>query len=181
MKRFAVSAAVVAAIGAALAGWESGGKLILQPYLDPVGVLTVCDGITGDDVIIGKTYTEAECAALNQKHAREHAESVVRLCGTATLDAPLHVQFAVYHLAYNTGAGAVCGNGSKQTTIKRELTLGNYTAVCDAIEQRYFRAGGKDCRDRSSNCFGIIRRRQWEAAVCRGEVQIDGLTEPARN
>ncbi|STH74213.1 phage lysozome [Escherichia coli] len=31
------------------------------PYKDIVGVWTVCHGHTGKDIMLGKTYTEAEC------------------------------------------------------------------------------------------------------------------------
>lgn len=37
------------------------------PYKDIVGVWTVCHGHTGKDIMLGKTYTEAECKALLNK------------------------------------------------------------------------------------------------------------------
>lgn len=37
------------------------------PYKDIVGVWTVCYGHTGKDIMLGKTYTEAECKALLNK------------------------------------------------------------------------------------------------------------------
>ncbi len=37
------------------------------PYKDIVGVWTVCHGHTGKDIMLGKTYTEAECRALLNK------------------------------------------------------------------------------------------------------------------
>ena len=37
------------------------------PYEDIVGVWTVCHGHTGKDIMLGKTYTEAECKALLNK------------------------------------------------------------------------------------------------------------------
>lgn len=36
------------------------------PYRDVVGVLTVCDGHTGSDIIPGKRYTDKECDALTR-------------------------------------------------------------------------------------------------------------------
>lgn len=38
-----------------------------DPYQDVVGVWTVCYGHTGKDIMLGKTYTEAECRALLNK------------------------------------------------------------------------------------------------------------------
>ncbi|ELC64540.1 lysozyme [Escherichia coli KTE44] len=37
------------------------------PYKDIVGVWTVCHGHTGKDIMLGKTYTKAECKALLNK------------------------------------------------------------------------------------------------------------------
>ncbi len=34
------------------------------PYKDIVGVWTVCHGHTGKDIMLGKTYTKAECKTL---------------------------------------------------------------------------------------------------------------------
>jgi lysozyme len=63
-------------IGAASAGAIAiGGVLITDqegvkytPYLDPVGIPTVCAGVTGPDVVMSKTYTKAECDNLLYKH-----------------------------------------------------------------------------------------------------------------
>lgn len=38
-----------------------------KPYKDIVGVWIVCYGHTGKDIMLGKTYTEAECKALLNK------------------------------------------------------------------------------------------------------------------
>ncbi|MBG3138990.1 glycoside hydrolase family protein, partial [Proteus mirabilis] len=38
-----------------------------EPYRDVAGVLTVCYGHTGNDIIQGKTYTQQECDELLQK------------------------------------------------------------------------------------------------------------------
>ena len=43
-------------------------------YMDIAGVPTVCEGITGPDVIKGKTYTRSECDALLTKHIRWRSE-----------------------------------------------------------------------------------------------------------
>ncbi len=37
------------------------------PYKDIVGVWTVCHGHTGKDIMLGKTYTKAECKTLLNK------------------------------------------------------------------------------------------------------------------
>lgn len=96
-----------------------------QPYRDIVGVLTVCDGITGPDVIPNKTYTDAECNALTIKHVEKH--------GSQLLDC-IHVRITqdMYEglngAAYNFGVGAVC-NGS----IIQRINAGDYEGGCRAI------------------------------------------------
>lgn len=49
-----------------------------KPYRDVAGVLTVCYGHTGPDIIPGKTYTRAECNALLDKDLIPFARSVER-------------------------------------------------------------------------------------------------------
>ncbi|EJX4272210.1 glycoside hydrolase family protein, partial [Salmonella enterica] len=64
------------AIAAAMLGGHDGleGRRYVH-YRDVVGVITVCDGHTGKDIIPGKRYTDAECdALLNQDLARVKAQ-----------------------------------------------------------------------------------------------------------
>lgn len=37
------------------------------PYKDVVGIVTVCDGHTGNDIVWGKYYSDKECDALTRK------------------------------------------------------------------------------------------------------------------
>lgn len=61
-----VAAGSTLAIALVLSNYFEGR--VHKPYLDPVGIPTVCEGITGPDVVWGKTYTDAECDALSIKH-----------------------------------------------------------------------------------------------------------------
>lgn len=72
-------------------------------YRDVVGVLTVCDGHTGSDIIPGKRYTDKECDALTQKDLTRIATQVdphIKVPTTETQRA------AIYSFAYNVGASA---------------------------------------------------------------------------
>jgi lysozyme len=121
-----------------------------QPYLDIVNVITVCDGITGPDVIPSKTYTDAECNALTVKALEAH--------GSQLLDC-IHVRVtqtmfdAFLGLAYNVGVSATC----KSTAI-RLLNAGRYQEACDAM-LKWNRAGGQVVR-------GLTLRRERERAQC---------------
>jgi len=165
---------MVLALAASLGGWE-GRELV--PYRDIGGVWTVCDGITGADVIPGRTYTDAECAALLLPAIEAHMSDVERMCVPNLRELPPHVQFAVGHLAYNVGAGAVCRlRSGKPTTIARNLPAGNIEPACAAIRS-YTRVAGKDCRDPANRCGGIPRRRDFESGVCNGDIVIPGLED----
>ncbi|EAA0680660.1 hypothetical protein DKP45_16275 [Salmonella enterica subsp. diarizonae] len=68
VKRLIAGGAGAIAIAAALLGGHDGleGRRY-EPYRDVVGVLSVCDGHTGKDIVPGKYYTDAECDALLNK------------------------------------------------------------------------------------------------------------------
>ncbi|EJI6591482.1 lysozyme, partial [Salmonella enterica] len=65
VKALLAGGAGAVAIAAAMLGGHDGleGRRY-EPYRDVVGVITVCDGHTGKDIVPGKHYTDAECDAL---------------------------------------------------------------------------------------------------------------------
>lgn len=130
-----------------------------EPYRDIVGVWTVCDGITGPDVIHGKVYTDQECNALTIKNVEKH--------GSELLDC-IHVRItqgmyeALAGWAFNVGTGAAC----KSTAI-RLINQGQFYAGCKDL-LRWNRAGGRVVR-------GLTLRRERESAAC-----IKGTPEHAK-
>lgn len=130
-----------------------------EVYRDIVGIATVCDGITGPDVVPGKTYTDQECNALTIKQVEKH--------GSELLDC-IHVRItqgmyeALAGWAYNVGTGAAC----KSTAI-RLINQGKYYAGCKDL-LRWNRAGGQVVR-------GLTLRRERESAAC-----IKGIPEQAK-
>lgn len=139
--------AVLVAISAWIAPWE-GTKY--TPYRDVVGVLTVCRGITGPEVIEGKTYTEDECRALERPRIAEAWGYVIK-CLPATLSR--NQTIAAASLAYNAGAKAVCGS-----TLHRKAWAGDLPGMCREFDKWVY-AGGKRWR-------GLIRRRAAERQLC---------------
>jgi len=99
---------------AVIVKWE-GQRFV--PYYDPVGVLTVCYGHTGPDVIAGKRYTLAECNALLQ-HDIAVATAMVQRC--LPMPKPDHVQAALISATFNIGPRVVCGS-----TLQRKALAGN--------------------------------------------------------
>ncbi|MDW6309269.1 Ail/Lom family outer membrane beta-barrel protein, partial [Escherichia coli] len=70
------------------------------PYKDIVGVWTVCHGHTGKDIMLGKTYTEAECKALLNKDLATVARQINPYI---KVDIPETTRGALYSFVYNVG------------------------------------------------------------------------------
>ena len=108
------------------------------PYKDIVGVWTVCYGHTGKDIMLGKTYTEAECKALLNKDLA---------------DIPETTRGALYSFVYNVGAG-----NFRTSTLLRKINQGDIKGACDQL-RRWIYAGGKQWK-------GLMTRREIEREVC---------------
>lgn len=121
-----------------------------KPYRDVGGVWTVCNGITGPDVIRGKTYTQAECDALLQKHLKPYAASVER---SVKVPASEYQKAALISFSYNVGVYAF-----EHSTLLKKLNGRDYTGACDELRRWTF-AGGKQWK-------GLMNRREVEHEVC---------------
>lgn len=157
-----IGATVVAALALSL-----GGKLGYEGrrntvYRDLVGIPTVCDGITGPGLVVGKVYTDAECDQLLMSAIYKHQADVSRCIDLNSL--PPNISFAIQHFAYNVGASRFC-----RSTMRKLMARGDFTAGC-AEFRKWTYVGGKDCRRIENRCGGIVRRRDYEQAVCEGRV-----------
>jgi lysozyme len=135
------------ALIASTAYWEG---TEYKPYKDIVGVVTVCNGYTGPDIVPGKTYSKAECDYLLKKELTEHGMGVLK-CTKVPLNQNQYDAYASF--TYNVGVGAYC-----KSTLLRKLNSGDYTGACNEL-LRWNRAGGKEVR-------GLTRRREAERALC---------------
>ncbi|HFV6232506.1 lysozyme [Escherichia coli] len=68
------------------------------PYKDIVGVWTVCHGHTGKDIMLGKTYTKAECKTLLNKDLATVARQINPYI---KVDIPETTRGALYSFVYN--------------------------------------------------------------------------------
>ncbi|UXY14754.1 lysozyme [Chitiniphilus purpureus] len=154
---------VAASVGGALSiavvlqGWfESGDKVYRVPYVDAVGVLTVCDGVTGPEVIKDKLYADAECAALERKHlliAEAAAKRQIRTYSQLNM----WQQAALIDFTYNVGEGNLAGS-----TLKRRFNAGDIYGGCDELLKWVKgRKGGK-----LVTLGGLVDRRQIEHELC---------------
>jgi lysozyme len=120
------------------------------PYKDVVGVITVCDGHTGKDIIPNKRYSDAECDALTKADLERIAKQVNPSIKVKTTETQLA---AIYSFSYNVGANAFINS-----TMLKKLNAGDYAGACDELK-RWVYAGGKKWK-------GLMNRRDVEYEVC---------------
>lgn len=131
--------------GAAL--WEGDRR---DPYWDIVGVLTVCHGYTGPDIVKTKHYTKTECTGLLKKELGAHQAHVLR-CTTVPLSQNQADAFTLF--TYNVGGNAYCSS-----SLLKKLNAGDFIGACNGLLAWSY-AGGKYVQ-------GLNNRRQFEQKIC---------------
>lgn len=119
-------------------------------YRDIVGVVTVCDGHAGSDIVWGKRYTDKECDALTRRDIQRIAAQVDPHIKVPTTETQLA---AIYSFAYNVGATATINS-----TLLKKLNARDYAGACVELK-RWVYAGGQKWK-------GLINRRDVEYQVC---------------
>lgn len=149
-KRLGVGAGVVLAIAASLiTHWEG---VRYTPYRDLGGVLTVCYGHAGADVVQGRAYTQDECDRFLASDMAI-ARAAVKRC----LPMPLlpQIEGALTSAVYNAGPKVVCGS-----TLQKYAQLNDWPRACTELTRwKYI---GREVSP------GLENRRMDEAAVCLG-------------
>ncbi|HIE1448111.1 TPA: lysozyme [Serratia marcescens] len=121
-----------------------------NPYHDVVGVLTVCYGHTGADIIPTKIYTPAECKTMLDKDLVPFSRSVER---SVKVPASEYQKAALISFSYNVGVKAF-----ESSTLLKKLNAGDSSGACDEM-RRWNKAGGKVWK-------GLINRREVEREIC---------------
>ncbi|MBJ9325803.1 lysozyme [Citrobacter amalonaticus] len=121
-----------------------------KPYWDVVGIQTVCYGHTGKDIMLGKTYTEAECKALLNKDLNTVARQINPYI---KVPIPETTRGALYSFVYNVGAG-----NFKTSTLLYKINQGDIKGACEQL-RRWNKAGGVVWK-------GLVTRREIEREVC---------------
>lgn len=120
------------------------------PYYDVAGVLTVCYGTTGSDVIEGKKYTQEECDYFLERDLQKIEQQILPMIKPAL---PEPTKAALYSFTYNVGIGAF-----SRSTLLKKLNAGEMTLACQELK-RWVYAGGQVWK-------GLITRREIEEEVC---------------
>lgn len=144
-----ISAAVLVIAGALVTKWE-GVRYV--PYRDQGGVLTVCWGHTGPDVVAGRRYTKDECEAFKAQDLAI-ANATVKRC----LPMPMlpQIEGALTDATFNVGPRVVCGS-----TLQKRALANDWPGACAALDMwKYI---GRTVS------VGLQNRRADDRAVCEG-------------
>ena len=138
--------------------------LVLHKYRDPVNVLTYCYGETDMKFLLnGKAITKKFCKDLLAARAEGFADKVYAKLRVGVTENTLA---AHTHFAYNIGI-----NGYGRSRTLRLTNAGDMAGGCRAMIG-WYTAGGRDCRIKANNCYGLINRRNEEIDLC-----LKGTTE----
>lgn len=125
-------------------------------YRDPPGILTVCRGHTGADVIKGKTYSLAECDAFMSTDMKA-AVAKVDACVPGL---PVHVLAAFSDAVFNMGPKIACDTA--KSTAARKLKAGDLVGACNELPRwNLANVGGI-----MVPLPGLTKRRGVEKALC---------------
>ena len=151
--------ATALAIAVAIAAPAEG--LRQYAYYDPPGILTVCRGHTGADVVKGRQYSLAECDGLFDKDMLKALAEVER-CAPGLPDP---VKGAFGDAVFNLGDEIVCDQGHSHAA--RLLRAGKLADACNELPKwNKGEIGGVKVP-----LPGLTKRRERERAVC-----LEGLT-----
>ncbi len=125
-------------------------------YRDPPGILTVCVGHTGSDVVAGRKYSLAECNQFLTDDMRT-AIDIVERCAPGLPEKPLA---AFADATFNLGSRLVCD--TKNSTAARLLKAGDIPGACRQLP-RWNRA---TVAGQSVVLPGLTKRRQAEMELC---------------
>lgn len=129
-------------------------------YKDVVGVLTVCAGHTGKDIVVGKVYSNDECKALTIKDAAVAAAGVLKV-SPHLIWHPMQLA-AVISFSYNVGTGTYANS-----TVARLFNAGDFIGACNFLPN-YKYAGGQVWP-------GLVTRRAREKEICLSTLTVNGV------
>lgn len=131
------------------------GSQYLRAYLDLVGKATACDGLTGEGIAPGQSFTEARCATMLESRLADTGQHVMDCTPGLALAIPRrdNVRTAAVSLAYNVGWPTYC-----RSTMRRQINAGQIAASCTSLTW-FNKAGGRVVT-------GLVRRRSREKALC---------------
>lgn len=140
-----LGATAAAAALAIIAPWEGKSN---DPYVDIVGVTTVCYGETRVEM---RRYSDAECQDMLAEAVGDFGAAVLER--NPNLRQHPYPLAAATSLSYNIGKSAYA-----RSTVARRFAAGDLRGGCDAI-LLWNKAGGRVVR-------GLVNRRRAERELC---------------
>ncbi|MFM2254175.1 MAG: hypothetical protein RJB68_2512 [Pseudomonadota bacterium] len=110
--------------------YESSGRHIGTPYIDKLGKgqpLTVCNGVTGPEVVAGRTYSRDDCKRLELPKYME-AERLARAAFKHWDTYNVWVRVSLIDMVYNLGPSVLDG-----TTLVRLGNAGDLVGMCQQM------------------------------------------------
>ena len=145
-KRIAAATAIATALAVPAEGLRQ------YAYYDPPGILTVCEGHTGKDIVKGKKYSLEECDAF----LNDDMKSAINTVEKCVPGLPDHVLAAFADAVYNMGPKIACD--TNKSTAARLLKAGEIEEACQQLP-KWNKAGGVPLP-------GLTKRRNAEMEVC---------------
>lgn len=145
-------AGVLAAAAAAVPLLSEFEGYVPVGYPDPalgVKLPTACYGAT-KNIVIGKRYTDEQCAAMLAEDAVRHG---LEIAPCLPADLPIETRAAFTSFGFNVGANALC-----KSTLAVKARAGDLKGACAELS-RWTKAGGKELP-------GLVRRRKAERDLC---------------
>lgn len=149
--------------------YESTGRHIGTPYVDKLGKgrpLTVCNGLTGAEVVPGKWYSPAECYRLEKRRYIGYEAFLEQSAGAAYRRASLLQQATYLDFVHNIGSA-----GFSDSTMRRKLLAGDVVGACR--ENRRWVYG--TINGAKVVLPGLLIRRNANSDLCDGTERIEGM------
>lgn len=134
---------------------------VRKPYRDQVGFWTVCRGVTGPEVIPGKTYSAAECNSLEMNYV---SKMLLKMGDMIKVSLSFDEWLGYGHFSYNVGTRAL-----RDSTLLKKLNSGDRIGACKEMGRwTYIKINGVsvNCRDPKYKCGGLPTRRDFEVNMC---------------
>jgi lysozyme len=141
------------ALVAGLTTFEGLSRIDYVDNLPARPVATACYGHTAT-AKVGTVRTKAQCDELLQWDLNYvYGPAVLKMVNVPITQGQYN---ALTDFAYNLGIEKL-----RTSTLLRKVNAQDPTAQAEFM--RWVYVGGKDCRIKINNCYGIVGRRQWEA------------------
>lgn len=131
-----------------------------RAYKDIGGVLTICRGHTGPDVVVGQVLNVEQCNKLDTKDLETAASAVLKY-SPHLLWHPMQLAASI-SFTYNVGQDAYA-----KSSVRSNFDTGNFQAGCSAM-LKYVLVNGQYSQ-------GVNNRRHKEYDVCTSTLTPSGL------